>query len=256
MAEPVDLLAQRLHLTLVAKRIAEEVAERGQQTTRRARVLGGEPGDGVERVEQEVRLEMRAQPRQLRRRAKLLRLERAEARVFQRKGEDESERPEPEVGQAHREPDAQRRGGCPLPGRWPQHRDGEAREVHHLDEHGVERSGRKHPDQEHNQRSRPAAFSPAKAARRSPEEDGQPDEGDGELGEHAAAVAGSQVLGGELQQGHDGHHGDSQGSAPAGDLGNDFHASTVAAAALRSCGARRQQSASRRHFAARVPRAS
>src|SRR5207302_5787701 len=56
--QPVDLIAQCLHLALVAQRIAQEVTERGEQPARRARLLGGQSGDGVERVEQEVRLEM------------------------------------------------------------------------------------------------------------------------------------------------------------------------------------------------------
>src|SRR5438445_347739 len=96
-SQPVDLLAQRLHLAFVAKRMPQEVAQGGEEAPGRARVLGDQPGDRVERVEQEVRLEVRAEPRELDGGAKLARLQGAKARVIEREGEDEGERPEAEV---------------------------------------------------------------------------------------------------------------------------------------------------------------
>ena len=127
-------------------------------------------------------LEMRAEPGQLRRRSQLPRLQRAKARILEGKGEDEGEHPEAEVGQAHRESDAQSSRGRPRSPPWPQGREGEAREVHRGEERGVERSRRQHSTEEQEERSGPPSGRPANAGWRSPDEDRHADHGDGQLG--------------------------------------------------------------------------
>ena len=58
LLEPRDLLLERLQLVVV-ERVAQQIAEACDEAAGLARVVGHEPGDGVERVEQEVRLEVR-----------------------------------------------------------------------------------------------------------------------------------------------------------------------------------------------------
>src|SRR4051795_9034748 len=56
--QPGDLLVEGLHLCSRRYRIAEKVAEVADQLTGLARVLGHQARDGVQRVEQEMRLEV------------------------------------------------------------------------------------------------------------------------------------------------------------------------------------------------------
>ena len=95
--EPGDLLVERLQLARLLHGVAQEVAQAHEEPPRLARVLGDQAGDGVERVEQEVRLEVGAQARELGVAAELLRLERADARALDRERIHERERPEAEV---------------------------------------------------------------------------------------------------------------------------------------------------------------
>ena len=106
-AQPFDLLAQRLHLAVRDHRVAQQVPEGTEQPACLARILGHQSRDGIERVEEEMRLEMRAEPGELRVRAKLVGLECAHTRVLRDDGEDERQRPEGVVGQPHRESDAE-----------------------------------------------------------------------------------------------------------------------------------------------------
>ena len=74
-SEPRDLLSERLHLFGIAERIAEQIAEAPDEAPGFARILGHEPGDRVERVEQKMGFELRAEPGELGRAPKLSRLE-------------------------------------------------------------------------------------------------------------------------------------------------------------------------------------
>jgi hypothetical protein len=96
-AEPCHLLLDGLHHARVLHGVAQEVPQAHDEPARLARILRHEPRDGVERIEQKVRLEMDTQPFELRFAAQLLRLERAHARAFDRQGIDEGERPEAEI---------------------------------------------------------------------------------------------------------------------------------------------------------------
>ncbi len=107
---------------LVLQCVAEQIPEADEQAPSFARVVGDQAGDRVERVEQEVRLEVSAQPRELGGRPELLRfqtqlvgLERADARVLHREGEHEGERPEGIVGEPVHEPELDRARELPGP---------------------------------------------------------------------------------------------------------------------------------------------
>src|SRR5260370_17625862 len=78
--KPLDLFVQPLQLALIAQRLSQEVSKQSQEAARLARVLGNQPRDGVERVEQEVRLEVRAEVSQLGLNPELLRFERRNPR--------------------------------------------------------------------------------------------------------------------------------------------------------------------------------
>jgi hypothetical protein len=73
--EPRDLLVERLHLTLPLQRITQQVSETSKQAPSLTGILRHQPSDGVESVEEEMRLELRAQSRHLRRNPELLGLE-------------------------------------------------------------------------------------------------------------------------------------------------------------------------------------
>src|SRR4051794_31789147 len=106
-AEPLELFVERLHFSAGSHRVAQQVAEVAQELACLAWILRHETGDGVERIEQEMRLEMRAELRQLRLGTELVSLERTKARVLHDEGQDEHQRPEREVaepdGEAHAE---------------------------------------------------------------------------------------------------------------------------------------------------------
>src|SRR6267143_1451652 len=70
--QPTDLLLERLHLSSRTHRVTQQVAQVSQQPACLVRILGHQPCDGIERVEEEVGLEVRAQLGELRLRAKLV----------------------------------------------------------------------------------------------------------------------------------------------------------------------------------------
>ena len=82
--EPRDLLVEPLQLARLLHGVAQQVAQAHEEAARLAGVFGDEPGDGVERVEEKVRLEVRAQVRELRLAPELLRLEGAHAGALDR----------------------------------------------------------------------------------------------------------------------------------------------------------------------------
>ena len=106
-AQPVYLLVEGLHLLAGPHGVSQQIAEIPEQAARLARILGHQPCDGVERVEEEVRLEMRPELGELGLRAKLVSLQRANARILDDDRQDEHQRPEREVRQSHRETHAQ-----------------------------------------------------------------------------------------------------------------------------------------------------
>jgi len=57
-AQPLDLLAQASAFRLGRPRIADQISQRGEELARLARVFGDEPATAIQRVEQEVRLEV------------------------------------------------------------------------------------------------------------------------------------------------------------------------------------------------------
>src|SRR5262249_12850142 len=79
--EPGELVTERVRRTLVLDGFAEEVAERGEEVSRFGRIIGDEGGDGVERIAEEMRLQVLAQTGELGRLAHPLGLDRAQASV-------------------------------------------------------------------------------------------------------------------------------------------------------------------------------
>src|SRR5260370_40153898 len=106
--KPLELFVQPLQLALIAQRLSQEVSKQSQEAARLARVLGNQPRDGVERVEQEVRLEVRAEVSQLGLNPELLRFECANPRILEREGKHKHETKESVVGQTHNETDPKR----------------------------------------------------------------------------------------------------------------------------------------------------
>ena len=95
--QPRHLLVQGLHLARLLDSVAEQIAQAREQPPRLAGLLGHQPGDGVERVEQEVRLEVGAQTRELGLAAQARGLEGAHASCLHRERVREGQRPEAEI---------------------------------------------------------------------------------------------------------------------------------------------------------------
>src|SRR5262249_49152200 len=65
--EPCQLLVDRLHLRWVAERVAEQIAQAAEQTPRLLGMFGHEARNRVQRIHEEMWLELRPQHGQLRR---------------------------------------------------------------------------------------------------------------------------------------------------------------------------------------------
>ena len=61
-SEPRDLLVEGLRLARLLHRLTEQLPQTDKQAPRLPRLLDHQPRDGVERIEEEVRLEVGAQP--------------------------------------------------------------------------------------------------------------------------------------------------------------------------------------------------
>lgn len=213
-AQPFDLRVERLHLAARRHAVAEEVAEVADELAGLARLLGHQPGDGVQRVDEEVRLQAGAELGELGLAAKLVGLEGADARVLDGEGEDERQRPDGEAGEAERESDAQHVGGAPRSVERPQRRDGEARRARRPEEAGEEEPG---GDRAHEERADDAELPP-----RGPAEDGecpddehrQPDRERDRLGEKAPRVSGAEEFRPELEERDADHHEDAEKTPP------------------------------------------
>src|ERR1700722_11110595 len=87
--EPRDLLVEPLELARLLDGGPEEITETHEKAAGLPRIFRDQTGDGVESVEQEVRLEVRAQVGELRLAPELLRLERGHACALDRERIDE-----------------------------------------------------------------------------------------------------------------------------------------------------------------------
>src|SRR5262249_45923847 len=106
--QPCKLLLHRLELVSWSRGIAQQIAEAREQAARLARVVGYQPRDRVQRVEEEVRLEVRPELLRLDRGTQALGLVGAEARVLSSERVHEGHRPKPRVKLAEDEAEGDR----------------------------------------------------------------------------------------------------------------------------------------------------
>ena len=210
------VIGLRLH------RVAQQVTQAHEQPPRLARLLGDEPRHGVERVEQEVRLEVSTQPRQLRPRAQLEGLEVADARALDRERVHDRERPQAEVHLRVEDPEERRA----------QHDEGVAGGGRHVEAHlghvhgheaveqpeGAPERGR---DRDPREQTLPGAHA---AAERPPEGRRQGEHQQRQLARHedgaredARRLARGDDVGGDLEERHPQDHRDADGPPRAQD---------------------------------------
>jgi hypothetical protein len=196
-AQPRDLLVECLEVARLLHRVAKQIAQAHQQATSLARLLGDQTGNGVERVEEEVGLEVRPEPGHLRFAAELLRFEVAYARPLHRERVDDREGPEPEVHLGVEDTEERRTG----------------------DDDGVA-AGRGHVQAEvgNLERHQPVKDAEDAAERRGDGHPGQEPLARGHLPTQRPPERGRESQHEQRQfEGHEGHAGEDPGRLPCGD---------------------------------------